>query len=175
MTMADTVAVMNQGRIDQMGAPEELYDLPATTFVANFLGRSNLVAGTVRHGGEEMWVDVGGAEVSAPRSRARVTEGKVWVGVRPEKVQLTESGASYEAAANRLAGATVTAVSFVGVSTEYVVALPSGVELMVFEQNHTSHRRFRPGDVVDLHWRPEHTFLLDAAQDALAGTETDDE
>jgi spermidine/putrescine transport system ATP-binding protein len=174
MTMADTVAVMNQGRIDQMGAPEELYDLPATTFVANFLGRSNLVAGTVRTGGEEMWIDVDGAEVSAPRSRARVTEGKVWVGVRPEKVQLTESGASSEAA-NRLSGATVTAVSFVGVSTEYVVALPSGVELMVFEQNHTSHRRFRPGDVVDLHWRPEHTFLLDAAQDALAGTESDDE
>ena len=46
MTMADTVAVMNEGRIEQMGAPEELYDLPRTTFVANFLGRSNLVAGS---------------------------------------------------------------------------------------------------------------------------------
>ena len=49
MTMADTVAVMNAGRIEQMGPPAELYDLPRTAFVANFLGQSNLVRGTVGH------------------------------------------------------------------------------------------------------------------------------
>ena len=50
MTMADTVAVMNKGAIEQMGAPEELYELPRTAFVANFLGQSNLFTGEVsRH------------------------------------------------------------------------------------------------------------------------------
>ncbi|MDZ5619658.1 ABC transporter ATP-binding protein [Nocardioides bizhenqiangii] len=175
MTMADTVAVMNHGRIEQMGAPEELYDLPRTTFVANFLGRSNLVPGSVtRTSGGNVEVQVDGASVTAPAERAVSGEGKVWVGVRPEKVQLRapdETGA----AANHLRGGVVSDVSFVGVSTEYLVRMPWGQELTVFEQNHTSSRRLRTGDEVDLSWAPEHTFLLDAAQDATAGTQIDDE
>lgn len=171
MTMADTVAVMNNGKIEQMGTPEELYDLPATTFAANFLGRSNLIAGSVTSGGgDQVWVKVDGAEVAVPRERSRVTEGSVWVGVRPEKVHLRPAGEEPESTTNTLRGGTVRDVSFVGVSTEYVVALPAG-EMTVFEQNHTSLRRFKPGDQVDLHWQPEHTFLLDAAQDAHAGIE----
>jgi len=175
MTMADTVAVMNQGRIEQMGAPEELYDLPRTTFVANFLGRSNLVAGSVTgNAGGQVSVQVDGATVTAPAGRAVAAEGKVWVGVRPEKVQLRapeEAGA----AANHLRGGVVSDVSFVGVSTEYLVRMPGGQELTVFEQNHTSSRRLHTGDEVDLSWAPEHTFLLDAAQDATAGTQIEDE
>lgn len=173
--MADTVAVMNHGRIEQLGAPEELYDLPRTTFVANFLGRSNLIAGSVTgESGGEVTVQVDGASIVAPVARAVASEGKVWVGVRPEKVQLRapdESGA----AANHLRGGVVSDVSFVGVSTEYLVRMPWGQELTVFEQNHTSSRRFHTGDDVDLSWTPEHTFLLDAAQDATAGTKIDDE
>ena len=176
MTMADTVAVMNHGRIEQLGPPEQLYDLPATTFVANFLGRSNLLAGAVTSSGADgIWVKVDGAEIRAPRERARVTEGSVWVGVRPEKVHLRLPGDEPDAGSNVLRGGTVSDVSFVGVSTEYLVTTTAGHELMVFEQNHGSERRFGPGDEVTLHWAPEHTFLLDAAQDAKAGTETEGE
>ncbi|KAA1427768.1 ABC transporter ATP-binding protein [Nocardioides antri] len=176
MTMADTVAVMNQGRIEQMGAPEELYDLPRTTFVANFLGRSNLVAGSVTGtAGEEVSVQLDGGTVTAPVERAATAEGKVWVGVRPEKVHLKPAGDPAGGRGNELRDAVVSDVSFAGVSTEYVVRLPSGQELMVFEQNHTSQRRLHSGDRVDLTWAPEHTFLLDAAQDASAGTQFDDE
>jgi len=172
MTMADTVAVMNQGRIEQLGPPEQLYDLPSTTFVANFLGRSNLLAGSVTSSGADgVWVKVDGAEVRAPRARASAAEGEVWVGVRPEKVHLRTPGEETPAAMNTLRGGTVSDVGFVGVSTEYIVTTTAGHDLMVFEQNHTSERRFRPGDEVDLHWSPDHTFLLDAAQDAKAGTE----
>jgi spermidine/putrescine transport system ATP-binding protein len=175
MTMADTVAVMNNGQIEQMGAPEELYDLPRTTFVANFLGRSNLVSGKVTGGaGGEVAVEVDSATITAPTERAVSSEGEVWVGVRPEKVQLRapeEAGA----APNHLRGGVVSDVSFVGVSTEYLVRMPWGQELTVFEQNHTSSRRLRTGDEVDLSWAPEHTFLLDSAQDATAGTQIDDE
>ncbi len=176
MTMADTVAVMNQGRIEQMGAPEELYDLPRTTFVANFLGRSNLVAGSVTGAaGGQVSVELDGGTVTAPADRAATAEGKVWVGVRPEKVHLAAADDAAGGRGNELRGAVVSDVSFAGVSTEYVVRLPSGQELMVFEQNHTSQRRLHAGDEVDLSWAPEHTFLLDAAQDAAAGTQFDDE
>ena len=88
MTMADTIAVMNKGLIEQMGAPAELYENPRTTFVANFLGQSNLIPGTVAdRSGDNLVVDVNGTKVAAGRcARAACDTGAVWVGVRPEKV-----------------------------------------------------------------------------------------
>ncbi|MGZ4474832.1 MAG: ABC transporter ATP-binding protein, partial [Nocardioides sp.] len=91
MTMADTIAVMNAGRIEQLGSPADLYDNPATTFVANFLGQSNLIAGNVvgedtLAGAPVVTVDMEGTIVSIPKERAHVTSGKGWVGIRPEKV-----------------------------------------------------------------------------------------
>ncbi|MFC5731130.1 MULTISPECIES: ABC transporter ATP-binding protein [Nocardioides] len=174
MIMADTVAVMNGGRIEQLGPPEELYDFPATTFVANFLGQSNLVEGSIVGTDAEqvVVVDVQGAKVAAPRDRARVTEGDVWVGVRPEKVHMVPAMAA-DPALNRLPGGVVSDASYTGVSTQYLVRAPWGQELSVFEQNHTSQGRFSPGDPVDLTWALEHTFLLDAAQDARAGVESE--
>src|SRR6476661_1512894 len=70
MTMADTIAVMNQGVIEQMGAPEELYENPQTTFVANFLGQSNLIMSDVTaRRGDLVEVDMHGIEVSIPAAR----------------------------------------------------------------------------------------------------------
>lgn len=173
MTMADTIAVMNQGVIEQMGGPAELYDAPATTFVSNFLGQSNLVrasiAGTTE---DEVFVDVHGSRLGAPKSRARRTEGEVWVGVRPEKVYLATAGATAEDTSNVLRGGVVTDVSYIGVSTQYLVRMPWKQELTVFEQNTGARDAFRPGDPVDLHWLAGHTFLLDADQDAHAGDES---
>ena len=173
MTMADTVAVMNQGLIEQMGEPAELYDNPATTFVSNFLGQSNLVKATVvDNSGSDLVVDVNGTRVRAPVARARRTEGTVWVGVRPEKVFLADAGHDEGVDANSLPGGIVTDVSFIGVSTQYLVRMPWGQELTVFEQNTGARDGFEVGDRVALHWSPGHTFLLDADQDAHAGDET---
>jgi spermidine/putrescine transport system ATP-binding protein len=173
MTMADTIAVMNQGEIEQMGAPAELYDSPATTFVSNFLGQSNLVkAEVVGRDGEDVVVDAYGSKLGAPRSRARRTDGTVWVGVRPEKVFLADGGSGNADGSNRLGGGQVSDVSFVGVSTQYLVRMPWGQELTVFEQNSGARDGFSVGDSVDLHWTPTHTFLLDADQDAHAGDES---
>ncbi|MGN6575277.1 MAG: ABC transporter ATP-binding protein [Nocardioides sp.] len=173
MTMADTVAVMNQGVIEQLGAPVDLYDNPATTFVSNFLGQSNLVSGTVRvAGAEDVLVDVQGTTVRAPVERARRRDGHVWVGVRPEKVFLAHAGEETQDQSNLLPAGLVTDVSFIGVSTQYLVKMPWDQELTVFEQNTGAREGFRPGDRVDLHWSPLHTFLLDADQDAHAGDET---
>jgi len=175
MTMADTVAVMNAGVIEQMGSPIELYEHPRTTFVANFLGQSNLIRGSVG-GVNETHVHVGveGTGVQAPRGRSGTESGDVWVGIRPEKVFLAESSSESGNGSNVLRGGTVTDVSFIGVSTQYLARMPWGQELMVFEQNTGARTPFRVGDAVDLHWMPDHTFLLDAAQDATAGVERED-
>ncbi|WP_223164096.1 ABC transporter ATP-binding protein [Nocardioides mesophilus] len=173
MTMADTIAVMNKGVIEQMGAPADLYDNPATTFVSNFLGQSNLVSAEVAgRRAEEIVVDVNGSKVGAPASRARRTEGTVWVGVRPEKVFLAAAGEETADGTNTLPGGVVSDVSFIGVSTQYLVEMPWKQELTVFEQNTGARDGFRPGDRVDLHWATAHTFLLDADQDAHAGDES---
>lgn len=172
MTMADTVAVMNGGLIEQLGPPADLYDNPATTFVSNFLGQSNLVEGSVvGHAGGDLAVDLHGARVGAPVSRARRTDGRVWVGVRPEKVFLAHSGTETGDGSNVLPDGVVSDVSFIGVSTQYLVRMPWGQELTVFEQNTGAREQFRTGEKVDLHWLAAHTFVLDADQDAHAGDE----
>ena len=173
MTMADTIAVMNKGVIEQMGPPAELYDQPATTFVSNFLGQSNLVrAEVLGRTGEEVVVDAYRNKLGAPAARARRSQGTVWVGVRPEKVFLAGAGSEPRDGSNLLSGGVVSDVSFIGVSTQYLVRMPWEQELTVFEQNSGAREAFSTGTHVDLHWSPAHTFLLDADQDAHAGDET---
>ena len=174
MTMADTVAVMDAGVVEQLGDPAELYENPATTFVANFLGQSNLIAGSIVDTADGVHnVDVRGAKLRVPTGRAHVDTGDVWVGVRPEKVYLELPGADAGPKSNVLPGGVVSDVSFTGVSTQYLVRMPWGQELTVFEQNTGAREVFRVDEVVDLQWRAEHTFCLDAAQDAHAGVEGD--
>ena len=176
MTMADTIAVMNNGVIEQLGSPTDLYDNPATTFVSNFLGQSNLIkAKVLGRDGDEIVVDVAGGKLGIPVDRARRTEGDVWVGVRPEKIFVAEAGGESEPDTNAVRGGTVTDTSFIGVSTQYLVRMPWGQELTVFEQNTGARTGFRAGDKVDLHWATAHTFLLDADQDAHAGDESYEE
>ena len=174
MTMADTIAVMNAGVIEQMGAPDDLYENPRTTFVANFLGQSNLIEADIqgRENGQ-VKVRVQGANASVPGDRAHAESGSGWLGIRPEKVLIAESGQPIDAPGDVITGGHVTDVSFVGVSTQYMVRMPWDQELMVFEQNTGSRRMLPVGTGVDVSWHPEYAFLLDASQDATAGIEDD--
>ena len=175
MTMADTIAVMNAGRIEQLGSPTDLYEHPASTFVANFLGRSNLVGGTVTGvDGDVVAVSAQGQRLCIPAQHCRVTSGNVIVGVRPEKVRIAKSVDDVPRDHNVLPGGVVSDASFIGVSTQYLVRMSWGEELAVFEQN-TGTEIVRPGTDVTLHWHPEQTFGLDGAQDIEAGTDADDE
>lgn len=174
MTMADTIAVMNQGVIEQMGAPTELYENPRTTFVANFLGQSNLIAGEIEgRDGDHVKVRVQGAVASVPGERSHSDSGKGWLGIRPEKVLIAEAGQPIDAPGDVISGGYVTEVSFVGVSTQYSVMMTWGQELTVFEQNTGARSMLPVGTKVDISWRPEFAFLLDASQDAKAGIEDD--
>ncbi|MCW2764668.1 MAG: spermidine/putrescine transporter ATPase subunit [Nocardioides sp.] len=178
MTMADTIAVMNHGVIEQMGAPGDLYENPETTFVANFLGQSNLIrVDVIDTVDQDVVVDCYGQKVGVVASRSHAGGRNAWLGVRPEKVFAEAAGADHRVGSNILTGGRVTDVSFVGVSTQYLVAMPWGQELMVFEQNTGQRPLFRNGDQLDITWSPAHAFLLDADQDARAGVMTpeDDE
>jgi spermidine/putrescine transport system ATP-binding protein len=172
MTMADTVAVMNQGVIEQLGAPAELYENPQSTFVANFLGQSNLIEGRVTNRASDVvTVDMHGIAVSVPAGRAHTDGDLGWIGIRPEKVLIGEEGEEIDAPGNTVPGGVISDVSFVGVSTQYLVRMPWGQELQVFEQNTGRRKIFRQGDRVELSWRPEYAFLLDHSQDATAGAQ----
>ncbi|OEU85914.1 spermidine/putrescine ABC transporter ATP-binding protein [Streptomyces abyssalis] len=181
MTMADTVAVMNAGRVEQLGAPDELYERPRSTFVANFLGTSNLIEAEITETeGEYLLLKAVGTDTALrlPAERCAVEDpqagGKVLVGVRPEKITLAhaedaDTGSGKGSADNRLSGR-IRDAGYLGVSMQYVVDTPVCPEFSVYEQNVERDARLAPGAEVVMRWRPAHTFALDAAQDADAGT-----
>lgn len=176
MTMADTVAVMNRGRIEQMGAPEELYELPRTAFVANFLGQSNLFTGRVvgsvsDHG---ILVEVNGATIAVPAARAPRREGAITIGVRPEKLTMHLADPGRPAGRNVLGAGRIADVSFSGVSTQYLVAVPGLGEVVVFLQNMDSSPAVGPGAQVWLSWSIEHGFGLQDSAEAEAVVAPDD-
>jgi len=152
MTMADRIAVMNKGRIEQLGAPDELYERPQTSFVAGFLGISNLLAGTVA-GPDEVRLDDGTSiRVRAGSLNGRM--GRVAVGIRPEKIR---AGASEE---NGLAG-TVKERAYIGVSTQYIVETRNGDVTVVVLNDRPGTLPLGPGERVLLGWDPEATFVVD--------------
>lgn len=163
MTMADTVAVMNKGEIEQMGAPEELYELPKTAFVANFLGQSNLFTGAVTSsGGASIVVDVAGVKIEVPKERSQRHAGQVTIGVRPEKLLLATSEPAPTPGVNVLGPGRVTDVSFSGVSTQYQIAIPGIGLVTVFAQNMVFGPVVNLGAEAWVTWRVEHGFgLLD--------------
>ena len=150
MTMADTIAVMNGGRIEQLGRPAELYEKPATAFVAGFLGVSNLLPGTVE-GFDGIRLDEG----TLVRATVDGRSGKVAAGVRPEKITIGAGGG-----ANELPG-TVAETAYIGVATQVVVRTAAGT-VQVFAQNMDAGGRVpSPGTTVVLSWAPESTFVVD--------------
>ncbi|WBB47526.1 ABC transporter ATP-binding protein [Verrucosispora sp. WMMA2044] len=160
MTMADTVAVMNAGRIEQLGAPAEIYEFPATAFVATFLGQSNLIAGDVSGGnGGDLLVTAYGTRFSVPSARSRADQGPVLLGVRPEKLRLAAAAGQVPAGHQHVEGS-ITDASYVGVSTQYLLRTGWGTELSVFVANSGAQERFAVGERVVAHWDPRHAFLL---------------
>lgn len=174
MTMADTIAVMRDGQVEQLGGPVELYEHPRTEFVANFLGQSNLLEGAVTaRDGTDAVVDVHGTDVRVPAARLPGSGGRVRIGVRPEKLDLVTSGSDGHAGRRNTVAGTLLDSSFIGVSTQYLVETPWGAELMVFSQNRAPAPDLAPGTDVHVTWDPDQTFVLSdrADQPAEPGAE----
>jgi spermidine/putrescine transport system ATP-binding protein len=168
MTMADTVAVMNKGAIEQMGAPEQLYELPRTSFVAGFLGQSNLFTGqVVGTTSSAITVDAAGTPIVVPTSRAQRHQGEITVGVRPEKVTLHTEAPGETSGRNLLGPGRIIDVSFSGVSTQYIVDVPGAGAVVVFAQNVGYGPVAVVGAEVWLSWSIDHGFgLADAPVEA---------
>jgi spermidine/putrescine transport system ATP-binding protein len=154
MTMADQIAVMNGGRIEQLGTPTDLYEGPRTAFVAGFLGISNLLPGTVT-GPTAVRLD-DGSEVRVPEGALAGRNGKVAVGVRPEKIRL---GHHQE---NQLTGRLLE-TAYVGVSTQYVLETKAG-NVSVYVQN--SEPGVSQAAPTDISWSPDSTFVVDPTEGA---------
>ena len=163
MTMSDRIAVMNNGRYEQLGDPEGLYERPTTRFVAGFLGISNLLPGRVTDTADGYAIaELGGnARVRVPRSLLG-DDTTIEVGVRPEKIRMHKAEQAAPPGSNELEGVVIDA-SYLGVSTSYVVEARSGARLTIYEQNveRTVHGSLhRPGETVRLSWWPDHTFVV---------------
>ena len=168
MSMADTIAVMHDGRIEQAGSAAELYERPRTEFVANFLGISNLIDGKLgaSHGSLSTVETHDGATLRVPSDRVGPHDtDSIRVGVRPEKIRCARGPTASPTARNALRG-TVVVAAFLGTSIQYVVRAPGGEELTVFAQNldGTAPDSFGPGREVDLTWDPRHTFVVGKEQ-----------
>jgi spermidine/putrescine transport system ATP-binding protein len=164
MSLADTIAVMSDGRIEQAGSAAELYERPRTAFVANFLGVSNLIAGRLRAGdnGVAVCETHDGATLRVPSDRVGPHGGDaVRIGVRPEKVTLVADGHEVPSGVNVLRGRVLVA-SFLGVSIQYVIRAAGGEELTVIAQNTdgSEPESFAAGREVQLTWDPVHTFVV---------------
>ena len=163
MTMSDRLAVMRNGRIEQVGPPEEVYENPQTQFVAGFLGASNLLEGELKEqrNGTTSVLLQGGDVVHMPSDRAPFQTGvDVLVGVRPEKITIApENGPEPVSDRNSVTGL-LRMSTYIGVSHQFKVEGPGGHELTVWVQNLGSTPAPRPGERVRLSWQREHTFAV---------------
>lgn len=150
MTMADKIVVMQDGRVEQMGAPLELFDRPVNTFVAGFLGSPamNMLNGTVA-GGTTQAVDVNGTRL-AVTGRHQAGEGQpVIFGIRPEHLELSDEGFP----------ARISVVEPTGSETMVFLRFGENDMVALFRERHD----FKPGDTIKLRPRPSHVHLFDAA------------
>jgi spermidine/putrescine transport system ATP-binding protein len=152
MTMADGIAIMNAGKIEQLGAPADLYERPQTAFVASFLGISNLLPGSVT-APDSVRLDEG-TEVRVPREALDGRTGRVAVGVRPEKIRIGH------AEENRLTGRLLE-TAYVGVATQYVIETRAGNVSMYVQNSEPGVREQAPSEIS---WSPDSTFVVDSTE-----------
>src|SRR6185436_17227196 len=164
MTMSDRLAVMRQGKIEQIGPPEDVYENPQTQFVAGFLGASNLLEGELKEqvDGVATVLLSGGDAVHVPADRAPFRAGEqVLVGVRPEKITIAAAGDDdvVDSGWNSVTGL-LRMSTYIGVSHQYKVQGPGGADLTVWVQNLGAEDIPHPGERVRLSWRREYTFAV---------------
>jgi len=176
LTMSDRIAVMNEGVIEQLAAPRDIYEHPKTRFVAGFIGTSNLLSGTVTStdpatGGAV--IDLGdGSRIVVPAAHKQPGD-ELEITVRPEKITLVAPGADAADAAPSarvsqddcaLRG-TVTEVVYLGTSTNYNVTTSAGAEVVVYSQNSANDASGpQRGEQVWLHWDSANSYAIGNTQ-----------
>jgi spermidine/putrescine transport system ATP-binding protein len=172
LTMSDRLAVMNSGRIEQMGPPKDVYEEPETTFVADFLGISNLMTGVANgEAGSLFRVGVGEFELLASHGDVKA-RGETKLLIRPERVRLE---ARADGGENRIPGM-VERVVYRGSSNQVFIRLPNGEQIQALVQNVGDNPEYGSGDPVRLHFPPDALRVLadtgTAPRDDLPDDET---
>jgi spermidine/putrescine transport system ATP-binding protein len=164
LVMSDRIAVMDSGRVQQLGTPEEVYERPANRFVAGFIGSSNILNGMVGHISDGVaTVEVGAQDrVLVPACDGHLTVGQqTHLTIRPEKIELTATDSHLTTAQCRLRGR-IAEIAFLGTYTSYQVHTLTGATIVVHRQNHSKHTQ-NPlvGEDVLLVWDAENSHVLD--------------
>lgn len=163
LTMSDRIAVMNAGNVDQIGTPTEIYDRPATVFVASFIGQANLWAGTQtgRTNRDFVEVEVLGTTLKArPGDTTIEPGGHATLMVRPERVRVSTEAPTGDVATVR---ATVTDLTFQGPVVRLSLAAPDDTPIVAHVGPEQQLPLLRPGDEVHVCWAPEASLVLPAA------------
>jgi spermidine/putrescine transport system ATP-binding protein len=157
LTMSDRIAVMNEGKVQQLAGPTTLYETPANRFVAGFIGQTNVFSGTVEAAdGDRMTLRTReGLRVEAvAREQGVPKEGEeVDAAVRPEKVRFGGSG-------DNVCAAEVRQVVYLGASTQYIVELEGGGKLVLYQQNAFDAAGASEGDGVSVAWDAQNCLVL---------------
>lgn len=167
LTMSDRIAVMSQGKVLQIGEPEEIYENPTNRFVADFIGETNFVDGAVEKYGEPVQFAIApGAIVQATWASSPINVGsKAILSVRPEKIDVTRLDAQLPADSRKdshISGRIMDVV-YLGTDTRYVVRMADKADVVVRMQNTTSSEHFfKIGDDVALHWNHRHARVMEA-------------
>ena len=161
LTMSDRIAVMNRGRIEQVGTPEDLYDRPATPFVADFIGTTNLLSGTVAalQAGESV-IRLDSGDTCIAGAENCVPGQSIQFSVRPESITLEKEDSTAtlrEVQRTRLRGS-VEQVAYLGSAIQYHIRTDGGLAVTVLASRTGS--RFESGDIVVLAWSPSDALIL---------------
>ncbi|RJT32686.1 ABC transporter ATP-binding protein [Mesorhizobium waimense] len=158
LNMSDRICLMNNGAIVQLGTPDELYFRPINRFAAQFIGESNLLAGTVEANGKLRIAT--GYCLAMPASR-KVTQGEQCEAMlRPERIRIAGTDQRDASTTTATAAGKVVSVSFIGSMTTLAVQLPDGTILKLKSTSLPSQSRYRIGDPIELRWEPEDLVVL---------------
>jgi putative spermidine/putrescine transport system ATP-binding protein len=161
LIMSDRIAVMNQGRIEQAGSPSELYDRPATRFVAGFIGESNFLEGEVAGlQGRDVAARIAHATVVAISRQPQAVGARIVLAIRPEKIGFRDLSAPAPQARLNTIEAVVREVTFVGEMHRYVLELAPGVTLVAKQQHRFQMQARAPGERVMAEWHVEDSLVV---------------
>ena len=164
LVMSDRIAIFSAGRIEQLGSGEDLYDRPASLFVADFIGESNILRGRYEvDGADGPWMTRGQSRwrighVAAERAALEAGSAAALV-VRPERIHLVDAASAGGPGMN-VVDATVAEVLYLGPDTKYQLALENGQRMVVREPREGSGRELQRGDAVRLGWSVEDGLLV---------------
>jgi spermidine/putrescine transport system ATP-binding protein len=155
LTMSDRIAVMNEGKVQQVANPPTLYELPRNRFVADFIGQTNVFSGMVESvSGKRITLSTPSGKVEATAREAEVEVGsEAHATVRPEKIRFDSEG-------DNVITARIRQIVYLGVSTQYIAELPDGEKLVLYQQNSREDANPDIGEEVAVVWDARHCLIL---------------